>query len=108
MNFEHGKWSEKWRLLYLRQLRVLEKNQFHLVGMIAWRGSCLYILLEAHEGGHFVLFSDCEGLAVASHILECQVCCYWDYSCLRCWVQDNLKCKFKMLSCQLMENPVLV
>jgi len=64
----------KWEVHYLRQLRVLEKVQLHLVGLAAWQPCRLYALLEAHEGGHFLLFPDRQGFAVASHILESNVC----------------------------------
>jgi hypothetical protein len=52
----------------------LEKVQLHLVGLAAWQPCRLYALLEAHEGGHFLLFPDRQGFAVASHILESNVC----------------------------------
>ena len=68
-----NKWPCEWEVLYLRQLRILEKVQLHLVGLAAWQPCRLYALLEAHEGGHFLLFPDRQGFAVASHILESNV-----------------------------------
>lgn len=80
--------------LYLRQLRVLlEKSQLHLVGLLAaWQASPLHhALLEAHEGGHLLLFPDRQGFAVAGHVLERHVRRQQSCSCLRCRVRTNLK-----------------
>lgn len=71
---ETEEWSREWKLCYLRQRRIMEQSQLHLVGLMAWQGSCLHVRLEAHEGRHLLLFPHREGFALAGHFHEWHVC----------------------------------